>query len=131
MQNDDLYNNLVTLLKMFKNRPHHLAKYFIENSSLDKDFIRKIAENGKLKNLSNKEEDMNPIYFSDINKMNDYYNSFVEDIENILKNKTPNEIELELNEKLDNFILDEKYEDAARLRDYMYRININRNKKNK
>ena len=48
-----------------------------------------------------------------------------------MKNKTPNEIELELNEKLDNFILDEKYEDAARLRDYMYRININRNKKNK
>lgn len=130
MKNDDLYNNLVTLLKMFKNRPHHLAKYFIENSSLDKDFIRKIAENGKLKNLSNNEENMNPIYFSDINKMNDYYNSFVEDIENILKNKTPNEIELELNEKLDNFILNEKYEDAARLRDYMYRININR-KKNK
>ncbi len=129
MKNDDLYNNLVTLLKMFKNRPHHLAKYFIENSSLDKDFIRKISENGKLKHLSNKEDEMKPIYFTDINKMNDYYNSFVEDIENILKNKTPNEIELELNEKLDNFILDEKYEDAARLRDYMYRININRNKK--
>ena len=51
MKNDDLYNNLVTLLKMFKNRPHHLAKYFIENSSLDKDFIRKISENGKLKHF--------------------------------------------------------------------------------
>ena len=34
MENEDLYRNLVILLKMFKNRPYHLAKYLIENYSL-------------------------------------------------------------------------------------------------
>ena len=34
-----------------------------------------------------------------------------------------------MNDKLEKFISDEKYEDAARLRDYMQRSKIKRNKK--
>jgi len=127
MENDDLYNNLVNLLKMFKNRPHHLAKYLINNSSLDNDFIIKITKNDKLKNIPTSDD--LPVYFSDITKMNDYYNSFIDNISDNIKNKTKEELELELNEKLDTFINNEKFEDAAKLRDYMYKININRNKK--
>jgi hypothetical protein len=130
MHNDDFYNNLVNFLKMFKNRPNHLAKYLLDNSAINKDFINKISNNDQLKNLSNEDDLLSsPIYFADINKMNDYYNSFTEDIKKLNKGKTPEEIEREMNDQLNKFIYDEKYEDAARLRDYMQRSKIKRNKK--
>lgn len=130
MKNEDFYKSLATFLKMFKNRPNHLAKYLLENSAINLDFIKKISNNEHLKSLSNNEEKINsPIYFADINKMNDYYNSFTDDIKKLNIGKTPEEIEQEMNEKLEQFILDEKYEDAARLRGYMHRNKINRNKK--
>jgi hypothetical protein len=128
MENEDLYRNLVILLKMFKNRPYHLAKYLIENSALSPEFIKKVSENGKLTNLSEEEDDKSkqPIYFLDIGKMNDYYSSFTDDIKLLEKGKTPSEIEKDLNEKLDKLLLDEKYEDAARVRDYMVKNKIKR-----
>ena len=64
------------------------------------------------------------VYFSDINKMNDYYNSLIE--ENTGKSKE--EVERDLNDRLVQFIHDERYEDAARLRDYMNRNKIKRDK---
>ena len=54
MENEDLYRNLVILLKMFKNRPYHLAKYLIENSALTNEFIKKVSENSKLSEEENK-----------------------------------------------------------------------------
>ena len=82
MENEELYRNLVNLLKMFKNRPYHLAKYLIENSAFSKDFIKKVSENGKLTNLSedSDEKTKQPIYFLDIGKMNDHYNTFTDEI---------------------------------------------------
>ena len=130
MHNEDFYNNLVNFLKLFKNRPNHLAKYLLDNSAINKDFIKKISSNDQLKDISNNDDFSNsPIYFADINKMNDYYNSFTDDIKRLNKGKTPEEIEDEMNERLEKFISDEKYEDAARLRDYMQRSKIKRNKK--
>ena len=159
MHHDDFYNNLVAFLKMFKNRPNHLAKYLLDNSAINKDFLKKIANNDELKSLSTNDEKLNsPIYFADIifedlifngilnqfipnlditdkskypndiNKMNDYYNSFTDDIKKLNKGKTPDEIEDEMNDKLNSLIFNEKYEDAARLRDYMQRNEIKRNK---
>ena len=129
MHNDDFYNNLVAFLKMFKNRPNHLAKYLLDNSAVNKDFLKKISNNDHLKSLSTNDEKLtSPIYFADINKMNDYYNSFTDDIKKLNKGKTPEEIEDEMNDKLNSLIFNEKYEDAARLRDYMQRNKIKRNK---
>ena len=129
MHHDDFYKNLVAFLKMFKNRPNHLAKYLLDNSAVNKDFLKKIANNDQLKSLSTNDEKLNsPIYFADINKMNDYYNSFTDDIKKLNKGKTPEEIEDEMNDKLNSLIFNEKYEDAARLRDYMQRNKIKRNK---
>jgi hypothetical protein len=129
MHHDDFYNNLVSFLKMFKNRPNHLAKYLLDNSAINKDFLKKISNNDQLKNLSTNDEKLiSPIYFADINKMNDYYNSFTDDIKKLNKGKTPEEIEDEMNDKLNSLIFNEKYEDAARLRDYMQRNKIKRNK---
>ena len=113
---------------MFKNRPYHLAKYLIENSALTPEFIKKVSENGKLTNLSEENDDKSkqPIYFLDIGKMNDYYSSFTDDIKLLEKGKTPSEIEADFNEKLNKLLMEEKYEDAARVRDYMAKNKIKR-----
>jgi len=125
MENEDLYRNLVILLKMFKNRPYHLAKYLIENDSLTDDFMKKISENGKLSDIGKEEESQKPVYFLDIGKMNDYYSSLSED--GVSKStKSSEETEAYMNQRLDSFIKEEKYEDAARLRDYMAKNKIKR-----
>ena len=119
MENENLYKNLVTFLKMFKNRPYHLAKYLIENSALQREFIKKISDNEKLNTLSKDDKNTTPIYFTEINKMNDYYNSFIDELKYLNENKSLEEIEKDMNLRLENFLKEEKYEDAARLRDYM------------
>ena len=126
MKNEDLYRNLVILLKMFKNRPFHLAKYLIENSALNEEFIKKLSDSEKLKEFSEDDELKSKTLFLDINQMNDYYNSLTDDIKKIGVAKTPEEIAEALNQKLESLILEENYEDAARLRDYMFRNNIKR-----
>lgn len=129
MNNDDeLYNNLVTLLKLFKNRPYHLSKYLIENSALDKNFIDKILKSDKLKELQEKIDGdgykLTPVYFPDISKMQEFYNS----LSQISDKKDLEELYKELNEKMDKLIMDEKFEEAASLRDYMSRNKIKRKK---
>ena len=117
----DIYKKLVTLLKLFKNRPYHLAKYLIDNKALNKKFIETVINSSKLEDISN--EDL-LINFNSIEKMDEFYSSLV-DLNN-LDNKTPEELVDELNLKLDNLINNEKFEEAANLRDYMKRKKIER-----
>lgn len=119
--NEDIYKKLVTLLKLFKNRPYHLAKYLIDNNALSENFINTVLNSSKLEDISN--EDL-LINFNSIEQMEEFYSSLV-DLNN-LDNKTPEQISEELNSKLDNLIIDEKYEEAANLRDYMKRKKIKR-----
>ena len=131
---DQLYKNLVVLLKMFKNRPYHLSKYFIDNSAFSQDFIKKVIESDKLKDMVKSEDEsansvtIIPIHFNDINQMNDFYNSVVDDIKSLSKEKSMDELTKDINEKLDRCIKNENYEDAARIRDYMNRNGIKRTK---
>ncbi len=135
MENEELYRSLVILLKMFKNRPYHLAKYLVENSALTEDFIKKIKNSDRLKELNEDEKSSEqkllpvpvPVYFVDISQMENFYNSFIDDIKQLSKEKSIEEITKNLNEKLDDLIKQEKYEEAARVRDYMNRNNIKRN----
>jgi hypothetical protein len=124
MENEDLYRQLVVFLKMFKNRPYHLAKYLIENAALTDDFIKKLKNSNKLKELSDEQKTLPiPNYFVDITQMENFYNSFIDDIKNISNNE---EMTKEINRKLNELIKLEKYEEAARVRDYMNRNNIKR-----
>ena len=134
MENEEIYRNLVLLLKMFKNRPYHLAKYLVENSALTDDFINKIKNSDKLKEISDEEKNDQkflpapvPVYFVDISQMENFYNSLTDDIKSLSKEKGIEQITKELNEKLDKCIKGEKYEDAAKIRDYMDRNEIKRN----
>jgi hypothetical protein len=117
-EKDDIYKNLVTFLKLFKNRPYHLAKFLIDKKGLTDKFKKDIINSDKLSELDNNEGKNNKgIYFSSISQMEDYFQSLLEAKE--LKSKTPEQIESELNQKLDELLSNEKYEDAACLRDYM------------
>ena len=135
MENEELYRSLVILLKMFKNRPYHLAKYLVENSALTEEFIRKLKNSDRLKELNEDEKSSEqkllpvpvPVYFVDISQMENFYNSFIDDIQQLSKQKGIEEVTNELNKKLDDLIKKEKYEEAARVRDYMNRNNIKRN----
>lgn len=135
MENEELYRSLVLLLKMFKNRPYHLAKYLVENSALTEDFIKKLKNSDKLKELNGEEKSSEPkllpvpvpVYFLDISQMENFYSSFIDDIKQLSKEKNIEQITKELNIKLDELIKQEKYEEAARVRDYMTRNNIKRN----
>ena len=133
MENEELYRSLVILLKMFKNRPYHLAKYLVENSALKEDFIKKLKNSDRLKELNEDEKSSEqkllpvPVYFVDISQMENFYNSFIDDIQQLSKEKGIEEVTKELNKKLDDLIKQEKYEEAARVRDYMNRNNIKRN----
>jgi hypothetical protein len=115
---NDTYKNLVTLLKLFKNRPHHLAKYLLDNKSLDKNFVKKVLNSDKLKNINSDEF----INFNSIQQMEDFYFSLVD--LNGIENKSQEELEQELNMKLNKLIENENYEEAANLRDYMRRKKI-------
>lgn len=122
----DIYKNLVTLLKLFKNRPYHLAKFLLDKDALDKKFSNDIEKSTKLLELDRKSEGLNP-NFSNITKMNDYFQNLLENNQQRLQ--TPAELERDLNAQLDRLIREEKYEEAACLRDYMMEKNLKRKSK--
>ena len=122
---EQLYRNLIVLFKLFGGRPLHLAKYLIENDALDKQFIDKITNNDKLSEMNESESEAltKAIYFLDISHMKDYFNSMIDESSKI---ESKRDMTKELNEKLDKFIKEEKFEDAIRVRDYMSKNNIDR-----
>ena len=112
-EQDKIYLNLVILLKQFWNRPHHLAKFFLDKEVFNDFFIKHLLESKRLNELENQ----TPPIFKDIEEMNDYYDIFKEP-----KNKTEKQKADELNQKLEECIKLEKYEDAIRIRDYMIKM---------
>jgi excinuclease UvrABC helicase subunit UvrB len=122
MNNEELNEHLANFLKMFKNRPYHLAKYLIDNSALNKSFLNKIVKSGKLNTETPQITPEVPI--TDISEMEDYYNSILDPIK--IGNKTVEEITKETNDKMDELIKNEKFEEAAKLRDYMNKKSIKR-----
>lgn len=119
-KNDKLYTNLVSILKLFKNRPTHLAKYLIDNDAFNQAFIDRIINSEKLDQMNNNVP-VKAVYFVDITDMSEYLNSFLEETKS-----TKVDLVKELNDKLDKYIKEEKYEDAIRIRDYMEKNGIKR-----
>ena len=128
MENEDLYKNFVTLLKLFKNRPYHLAKYLIQNGAIKEEFLSKIVNSDRLRNL--KEDEFNEKIFMDINQMNEFFNSLTIEVKKLSMFKTDDEIKIDLNNKLSELLKEEIYEEAAILRDYMFNNGIKKNKLN-
>jgi hypothetical protein len=120
-RDENIHKNLISLLKIFKNRPYHLSKYLLDNQAFNNDFLKKIKKSDKLSDLS----DTNlPNYFHNINQMEDFYNSLLEESKEFPIKKTKKEIIEDLNLKLNKLIESEMYEEAAALRDFMLKNGI-------
>jgi cysteinyl-tRNA synthetase len=122
MNNSEL--NLVNLFKLFKNRPHHLTRFLLDQDALKDNFLKKINNNSKLSNLDS--TDINE-YFNSIDDMKDHYSLYINDVEISKRKKTKEELIEELNLKIKESIELENYEEAARIRDYMIRNNLKKN----
>lgn len=116
------HSNLINLLKLFQDRPNHLANFLIENDALSDSFINKLNNSDKLSELS--ENLTKDIYFSTIDEMNRFYKLLIDDLESIKKTKTKKELMIELKRKIHDAIHNEDYEEAARIRDYIIRNNL-------
>jgi hypothetical protein len=118
--------NLISFLKLFQNRPLHLAQYLIDNDCLNDDFKNSILESKKLIQLSEDFElnDIPNVYFLNFKEMLKFFESISNEYN--LSNKNDDQIYEELNSKLEQFIKQEKYEDAIKIRDYMIRNDIKR-----
>lgn len=126
-KNDKVYRNLVLLLKMFKNRPNHLAKFLLDNNSFNKKFLDKIVSSVKLNELDQKELDKIAEEFEnqtlyDISEINEHYQSIIINEKN--NKQSTEQLEKELNDRLIKALSEERYEDAVRIRDYMTKHNI-------
>jgi len=118
--------NLISFLKLFQNRPLHLAQYLIDNDCLNDDFKKNILESKKLIQLTEDFElnDIPNVYFLNFKEMLKFFESISNEYN--LSNKNDDQIYEELNSKLEQFIKQEKYEDAIKIRDYMIRNDIKR-----
>ena len=126
-RDENIQKNLITLMKIFKNRPYHLSKYLLDNSAFTDSFINKIKNSKRLSDLSNYDDKEYPSYFPNISQMEDFYNSLLEQVKELSTTKKNEELSKELNEKLIKLIENEKYEEAAALRDFMIKNQIKKN----
>lgn len=118
------YENLLMILKLFQNRPHHLTKFLLDNKALNSDFLKKISESDRLSEMAKGGIKENHLHFSDISEMKKYYQSLLFDLNDLKNKKNIEELTLELNEKLKKCIEIEDFEEASRIRDYMRLNNI-------
>lgn len=126
--NERTQRNLITLLKIFKNRPYHLSKYLLDNDAFNSEFLKKVEKSFKLDEISNKQQSHElSSNFNSISQMDDFYNSLLDEMQELIVKKTKkSDISKELNKKLSKLLKDERYEEAAALRDYMTSIGIKR-----
>jgi len=129
MKGENIHKNLISLLKIFKNRPYHLSKYLLDNNAFSDDFIKKINNSDKLNSFSEQSLDI-PKHFPSISQMEDFYNSLLEEVKEEDKSlkRSKKQLLSDLTEKLNKLISEEKYEEAAALRDFMTQNGIRKSK---
>ena len=117
-ENNSMLLHLIILLKMFNDRPNHLARYLLEHDAFTDIFMDKLTKSEILSKFSTIQTEHTPIpFFTDIKSMEDYYSSLV-------NNKIDQNIIDDLNLKLASALIEERYEDAAEIRDYMIKIGV-------
>ncbi len=104
MTHQEKIDALSNLFRMFAEKRYHLAKFLVDNDAVTDSFLNKI-------DCSSFEYRSD---FSDIDEMEEHFYS--------LLGRTGSHLEVDLEAKLAGLIEDERYEDAARLRDYIRKI---------
>lgn len=122
--------NLISFLKLFQNRPFHLAKYLLENEGLNQVFIERITNSEKLTFLSNNLglDELPDLNFRNFKEMMKFFETIDNEYNTELKSKE--QLSNELNQKMDFYIQNDKFEEAIKLRDYMIHNDIKRKSDN-
>ena len=113
---DQLKYSLNKLFIMFKDKPNILIDYFIKYDALKEEFVNKIINSSKLNNTKEEEKP----FFKNIEDVKSYYSTPFEENENILENKESEEDILK--KQLNTALEEEDYEKAAKIRDYIKKI---------
>ncbi len=113
------HKNLITLLKIFKNRPNHLSRFLLDNKAFTEEFLSKISSNDKLSDINLSKIGDNSFYFSNISEMKVFYSSLVEDLDIMKSKKDRDVLKKDLLDLISKAIDEENYEEAARIRDFM------------
>lgn len=121
---DAQYKKFILFLEMFQNRPHHLARFLLENNILNVDFLKKLSDNTSLNHITDINKMKEEVYFKNITEMKKYYKSIIYPIDEERDKMTSEEWEIEINNRLRVSIDRENYEESCRLRDYMKKHNI-------
>lgn len=134
MKKDDkeykiLKEKLITLFLIFENKPHLLAEYFLEYDLIKKSEKKQLSNNKSLQEKSDEKKKTGKIekpYFKNLEEMQKYYNDFFYEEEKqekhpVLGYKTRKEVLLN---QLSFAIENEEYEKAAKIRDYIKKLNL-------
>ena len=89
---EDKYRNLIVVLKLFQNRPHHLSKFLIDNKALNPEFLSKIADSEKLSEIAENGIKDNFLHFNSISEMKRYYTSLIDDLDTLKSKKSKEEL---------------------------------------
>jgi protein-arginine kinase activator protein McsA len=115
-EQERLYRKLAKLFTQFQNRPNHLAKFLVDKMAFNDLFIKMLLDSERLDD----DKEQTPPTFRDIDEMKEYYDIFKEP-----KGRKSSKKRAEnLISKLEECLRLEKYEDAARIRDYMIKLGI-------
>lgn len=108
MKNDDLIfrRKFIKILNIFNDKPYMLIDFLLKNGAISSTFKKRL--------LKASIKDKNKINFIDISKMIDYYDNLIIDNHD---NQIPAHIYW--NKKLKILVDEQKYEDAATVKDYM------------
>jgi hypothetical protein len=113
-----LLDKLFNFFNMFGDKKHLMIKYMLDNNIFNESFIESILNNS---NFNNSVDVPN---FNRIEDIFPFYNTLLDDFDN--SGDTPEDISYNLNNKLDEYISKDMFEEAIRLRDYMKKNNIDR-----
>ena len=113
-----LLDKLFNFFNMFGDKKHLMIKYMLDNNIFSEVFIESILNN------SNFNDSVDVPNFNRIEDIFPFYNTLLDDFDN--SGDTPEDISHNLNNKLDEYISKDMFEEAIRLRDYMKKNNIDR-----
>lgn len=104
MNKQDKYEILANFLSQFQDKKWLLAKFLIDNDAINDNFIKRIQtdENDDVKS------------FNDINQLNSYLNNLI--------NKESEVHQINLEVKLSELLEQERYEEAAKIRDWIKKL---------
>jgi hypothetical protein len=109
---DNRYQNLYNLFKSFRGRYYHLIKFLIDQNAINPEFLERVSKSTKITTNPNTN-------FKNINEMDVYYKSMVNDLDVMGTGLSIDDFLVELDKKIELAIQVEDYEEAARIRDYI------------